>query len=266
MMPARRNRPAVTSRPAMPPMENVTPTEVEPSKPEGEGNVKDTAALDEALRTPADAIRDMEVPRTPETTNDVHPSETAQSATVNLARCETRSGKDGDPRRRQCQLNAGHEGGHKYRNTTATPVSSKPIAEVLGADVDFDAMFDDVPDDEVVQVKEVQRDAFQQKIDARVKESYDAWVAAGKPAEFNSSPRKRWMGKPEAADAVRRMLNRAGTLHNVRVRIAPNKTHESGMTMVYFVASDKLERKPVQTAQVPATPAAENDEPKPDTE
>lgn len=267
MMPARRNRPAVTARPAMPTVDKPVTEEHNTPGSSVTTNFEEKPTDDEP-RTPADAIRDMEVPRTPETTNDVHPSETAQSATVNLARCETRSGKDGDPRRRQCQLNAGHEGSHKYRNTTATPVSSKPIAEVLGKDVDFDAMFDDVPDDEVVQVKEVQRDAFQQKIDARVKESYDAWVAAGKPAEFNSSPRKRWMGKPEAADAVRRMLNRAGTLHNVRVRIAPNKTHESGMTMVYFVASDKLDRKgkPVQTAQVPATPAAENDEPKPDTE
>lgn len=291
MMPARRNRPAVTARPAMPtvdkpvteehntPGSSVTTNFEEkpadaPRTPETTNEEYRGERLTDAERAELKAHTDElkartdDEPRTPETTNDVHPSETAQSATVNLARCETRSGKDGDPRRRQCQLNAGHEGSHKYRNTTATPVSSKPIAEVLGKDVDFDAMFDDVPDDEVVQVKEVQRDAFQQKIDARVKESYDAWVAAGKPAEFNSSPRKRWMGKPEAADAVRRMLNRAGTLHNVRVRIAPNKTHESGMTMVYFVASDKLDRKgkPVQTAQVPATPAAENDEPKPDTE
>lgn len=261
-MPARRNRPTVTARPSMPRVgtnEEVARELGEEVKPEEKPEEKPEDSHGEPLTDAA--IRALEVPRTPEITNDVHPAETAQSATVDLARCETMSGKEGDPRRRRCQLNAGHEGDHRYRTSGAAAIT-KPLKEVLGADADLSAMFDDVPDDEVVQVKETVRDELQKAIDAKVLESYEAWVAKGKPAGFNDSPRKRWIGAPDAAPAIRKALTNAGNFHKKHVKIAPNKTHESGRTMIYFVATDRRERKPA-TTQVPAT---DTNEPKPDTE
>jgi len=161
-------------------------------------------------------------------------AETVPSANVDVSRCDHKS-ENG----RQCILTRhGDDTDHKFR-TAGTRKEYAPLPEgFLAANT-----MEDVPEDEApVQVKEITRSADQLVIDENVKAAYAAWVEAGKPAEFNKSPRKRRLVPPEYADTVRHMLDSAGTFLGYRVRIAPNKTHESGATMIYFVVTDKTER------------------------
>jgi len=116
------------------------------------------------------------------------------------------------------------------------------------------ATLEDVPETDVVTVTETTRDEHQTLVDAQVMDAHTKWVAAGKPKEFNKSPRKRYYLAPDEVDGARAMLRRAETLHGVRVRIAPAKHHAcadhpedgcpfAGKVMLYWTAVDRNPRK-----------------------
>jgi hypothetical protein len=138
---------------------------------------------------------------------------------------------------------------------------AKAAAELSATLLTADTGMEDVPDDEgPIQVKDAARSDAQKVIDGNVKTAHDAWVAAGKPEEFNKSPRKRRVVAPDQADALRDMLKAAGRLHNLRVRIAPTKTLTDGNAAVYFVVTDRLPpraRRNADTTQDGTPPAAD---------
>lgn len=175
---------------------------------------------------------------------------TASDPSVDVSRCE-----DTNDNKRRCVLVRDHDKGesptaHQYRKTSTTSDVALPDLAALNL-----ATFEDVPDDEApVPVKEMVRDEAQTTIDERVKAAHAAWIEAGKPQEFNKSPRKRIVIAPEHEAGVRKMLEKAGSYLNLRVRIAPSKTHESGNRMVYYVVTDRTKK-----ADADATAAANGD-------
>ena len=92
-----------------------------------------------------------------------------------------------------------------------------------------------------------ERDEVQQEIDGHVKDVYQEWVAAGKPENFNDSPRKRYQFNPELEESFRAALRSAGRLHGVSVRIAPSKKLQNGKVALYWTAQDVRERDTKQT-------------------
>lgn len=124
------------------------------------------------------------------------------------------------------------------------------LAAWVAEDPDARATVEDVPDDAPpVQVKEVVRGEFQAGIDTAVKQAHEQWVGKGRPGEFNASPRKRRVVPPEHVEALRDALRSAGRLHNVRVRISPAQATDNGMSAVYFVVTDRAERKSAATTE-----------------
>ena len=105
--------------------------------------------------------------------------------------------------------------------------------------------FEPVPADAPpIQVRDSTRSEEQRTVDRQVWAAYQAWLRLPepRPVEFNRMPRYRYVVAPEHADAVRTMLDRAGTFHGINVRKAPTKRHSDGSAIIYFSARARTKR------------------------
>jgi hypothetical protein len=122
-----------------------------------------------------------------------------------------------------------------------------------------------VPSGEKVEgLTERTRDEVQKKVDADVLAAHKQWTEAGKPSGFNEAIAKgagqRYFINPDHAAAFRSLLRRAAAFHTaegtaIHVRIIPPKRHQDGRTMLYWIATDKREKK--EDAKSPS-PDAQN--------
>jgi hypothetical protein len=103
----------------------------------------------------------------------------------------------------------------------------------------------------------------QKSVDSHVKDIHDAWVAKGKPSEFNKSPRAKYWVKPDEEEGARAMLRSAerymsGQLKiQLSVRIAPLAKHESGRHMLVWTVMERTQN----TKAEPETPAENGSQP-----
>jgi hypothetical protein len=172
---------------------------------------------------------------------------TVASVGVDVSRCPAKNDKG----TRQCILAADHRtyaigdakgnaftetiDGHLFRSGG----KRKEYAPVTGT-----LLFEDVPDSEEVHgVREQERSDEQKEIDRRVELAYKEWVAAGKPKEFNKSPRKRIMFEPGNEATVAHMLDSAARYAGYNVRVVGPKTHDSGAKFFYYVVKDRTTRE-----------------------
>lgn len=153
---------------------------------------------------------------------------TVANPKIDLSRCAVKNDKG----TRQCILEPhGEDVPHKFR-TGGKRKEYKPITG--------DFAFDDVPEDEVIGgVRESVLDDYEKQLKTKFEESYAAWEAAGKPAEFNSSPRKRVFFEPDNAETVRYKMDRVGRVLGKRVRVVGPKTHTNGNQFFVYVVTDK---------------------------
>lgn len=152
-----------------------------------------------------------------------------------------------------CTLDKSHDGSHK-RTYARKQWSPLPEGFTL-------AGAEDVPETEVFHVTEQKRDEYQQKFDADVKAAHDAWVAAGKPSDFNKSPRTRYLVNPGEEERYLDWLDKAATLHDVNVKVAkPLPRHTSGKLMVVYVAKDRQVRAAKSNGTGSQTPDATADQ------
>lgn len=112
--------------------------------------------------------------------------------------------------------------------------------------------FADVPDSVEVEYGAVgagQQDrtkmfgGLQPTVDDHVKKSWEKWVAAGKPADFNKSPRSRYIFPPKEEDTFRAMLRAAARFHGISVKMPTRSSaHQGGKRILYWVAVDSKPR------------------------
>jgi hypothetical protein len=115
-----------------------------------------------------------------------------------------------------------------------------------------------VPTGELLeQVTERVRDERQLAADKHVIESYERWLAAGKPAGFNDAIKagaaNRYRCNPDHAAAVRKILKNTdnvngkagvgGSKNGIHCRIAAPKKSADGTVMIYFLGVDKSEAR-----------------------
>ena len=182
----------------------------------------------------------------PSATQGQRDPSTVTSLNIDVTRCDVKSGKG-----RRCILSgdhklyaAGAQAGNAFTETIDGHLYSSPHAKRELKPIAGKLLFDDVPDAEKIAAKrETVRSPEQMEIDRRVKAAHDAWVEAKRPALFADAPQKRIMFEPGNEDAVRAMLDRAGTFHGVSVRVQGPKSHTSGARMFYYVVMDRRERR-----------------------
>jgi hypothetical protein len=217
---------------------------------------------------------------------DQHPPAMRQTVPVangkpGLSQCEYKT-----PKGRRCKLAPNHEGDHRMvlRNAIATP---KTLAELRKENTEKFGAFrleaEEVPD--VADLgreynRKIERDDDQQRADEDALAAYEAWVAAGKPKEFDNlgtftpvadggkgKPVRRYIFPPEAFDTVitylRRATQKGGPVHGKRLEYR-RKTHESGNAMLYYRIVD-AKSPAAATAPAPETAPEPAPEPAPET-
>jgi len=207
---------------------------------------------------------------TPQDITAAPPTGDVPAGRPDLTQCQVKTDKG-----RQCKLNAGHEPakdekgrlyskgkaweGHRMvlRENVPTP---KTLAELRKSDpkmAGFKLVMSAVPKN-ADRGREVNREAEprdddQKRVDADALKSYNEWVRAGKPKDFEKPdfPVQRYIFPPAAWDTVFAMLRRAGqqggTVVGKRLEYR-KKTHEDGNAMIFFAFTDKP----------PASPATDN--------
>lgn len=83
-----------------------------------------------------------------------------------------------------------------------------------------------------------ERSDIQLKIDEDVRKVHASWVEAGKPA-VKTSPRKRYVVKPELDATTRGMLTRAGAFTKLRPVIILKSHNQDGTVSIVFTVRDR---------------------------
>jgi hypothetical protein len=83
-----------------------------------------------------------------------------------------------------------------------------------------------------------ERSDIQLKIDEDVRKVHASWVEAGKPA-VKTSPRKRYVVKPELDATTRGMLTRAGAFTKLRPVIILKSHNQDGTVSIVFTVHDR---------------------------